>query len=449
MLSRAAILFALLSSSVAFAQGEVEAAASPAGEATEAPTQSVSASPRPAPAESASSPPPTTDGSARRDRSAFDASLPLVARVGLGYMDGYLTLDGRAGFAVASIDATPTIENDRWRFRSELGLRHRQTIGTPWTETTGDGTIAARFAPIRRFRVEVSGGVTARLRKAWLDQYQPIAVGQLGTTHRYSRWSRFGEIEFAGMPIRKHHARLDYRYEYTDYWADPNYDPFQRPTHLVPQDRVEHRLDASWHYLRRGVRLGAELVARHRNYYFAFARDAGSGATHATAGGAPPNPLYRVWFAEPTLDARIDAHESLRIRLAYGHEFQVDSYQGYFSFAGPHPSVEVEWQPTTRLEIDLEADLRWRRYGPNSFQQVGSHPALEDGTRRYAHRVHAGLVARYRATEHLSIFAESSLVIRASNRPDYVPGVYPASRAYDIDFDYTNFIATVGVRASR
>ena len=41
--------------------------------------------------------------------SAQDVSFPRVGRAGVGMMDGYLTLHGRAAFVFAAVDVTPPI----------------------------------------------------------------------------------------------------------------------------------------------------------------------------------------------------------------------------------------------------------------------------------------------------------------------------------------------------
>jgi hypothetical protein len=46
----------------------------------------------------------------------------------------------------------------------------------------------------------------------------------------------------------------------------------------------------------------------------------------------------------------------------------------------------------------------------------------------------------------LDLYANGGAVFRRSNYPDYVPYVFPATRNYQIDWDYDNFEASVGVR---
>lgn len=374
--------------------------------------------------------------------------MPVVGRVGVGAMANYLTLHGRAPFVFASIEADPSVEHRAFRLRLPIGVRHRQAFVTPWTETAGHGSFELRYRPVRRFRAELSGGAIARLRPAWLDLYQPISPGNLSHTHRYSRWSRFLALELAGMPIQHEHLRLSYRYSYMKYWQDPHYQPLYYPTHLVPYDHTEHLIEASWHHLKDKLRIGGTMVARHRNYYFAFARDAGTGLTHASVYSANPNPLYRVWYLRPSIDSRIDLSEAFRARLEYGHEIQIDSYQGYFSYQGPNPSAGIEWSPDRKWNVEASSSLQWRRYGPGSFQAGPTHPPLEDGNRRYAHRWAMHVGASYAVRRHVALYVDCDYARRSSNRPDYVPGIYPATRQYAIDFDYVNFRAIAGLRMS-
>ena len=57
----------------------------------------------------------------------------------------------------------------------------------------------------------------------------------------------------------------------------------------------------------------------------------------------------------------------------------------------------------------------------------------------------ASLELRWRVKGPWWITAGSGLTIRRTNFPPYEPGVYPASRMYDIDWNYTNWIASLGV----
>jgi hypothetical protein len=46
------------------------------------------------------------------------------------------------------------------------------------------------------------------------------------------------------------------------------------------------------------------------------------------------------------------------------------------------------------------------------------------------------------------VIADADVMRRDTNLPDYVPGVFPVTRAYDIRWDYTNWEATAGIEVT-
>jgi hypothetical protein len=70
---------------------------------------------------------------------------------------------------------------------------------------------------------------------------------------------------------------------------------------------------------------------------------------------------------------------------------------------------------------------------------------LDWGDRREERSVESGFDVRHPLAGSLELVGGAALRVRRSNFPDYVPGVYPASRAYDIDWDYDDVTVWAGV----
>jgi hypothetical protein len=84
------------------------------------------------------------------------------------------------------------------------------------------------------------------------------------------------------------------------------------------------------------------------------------------------------------------------------------------------------------------------QYG--SSAKGGASPTpTEDGKDRRDDKARVSGQVRYRLRHGLHLVGEAEWTTRRTNYPDYRPGVYPASRFYDIDFDYDNARAVAGV----
>lgn len=141
----------------------------------------------------------------------------------------------------------------------------------------------------------------------------------------------------------------------------------------------------------------------------AAAEGEATGLTHAGAGGPPPNPLYEQASFEPELDAGLElAGGRGELDVSSGYEIVNDRYEGYYA-AG------------------------------------GNHPPLEYGDRRVDRRFSTGLDVRDPLTAHWAIIGEADALIRRTNFPNYVPNVFPASRQYDIEWSYENYLVQAGV----
>jgi len=382
--------------------------------------------------------------SARRSNAwMFDSEAKVTALAGAFSGHGTIPDSGAALSVDASVE--PSAERGRWRFALPLDAAHLQTFRAELSESKGAVGAEARFKTSPRFRLTATVGLAGVWRPDWPDLYQPTAAGLAGTD-RYSHLDTKAGVEVAGIPLRHQHARLEWRYVNSDGKTDPAYDPVARPTHLVPTDYELHTVDVSWRYLADTWKLGGAVDLGYRHRFSDYARDAGTGRTHAGAGGPPPNPFYTAIEIEPSLKGEVAIGERGHVGLGYGLEIVSDRYAGYYSYTGHHPEAEVELPvgPGT-LEVDL--DVRWRTYGANSYAAGAGHPALEYGDRRVDHRFTATARMLWPITEQIALVAESALRVRRTNFPDYAPGVFPASASYDVDWDFTNWSLGVGAQA--
>ncbi len=288
-------------------------------------------------------------------------------------------------------------------------------------------------------------GAVAVLRPNWPDLYQPRADGSLVPTDRFSYFERVLTIGVTlGRPAFR--GRAEYAYSLSDYRDDPSFEPIERPNHIPPGDHDEHQARLSLRGGARSLKLGGSVLVEQRSYFYQFARDAETGKTHAGPGGPPPNPLLRTVKVEPALELRWSPSKAFVLKPVLAYAVMTDTFEGYFSYTAPRPSVEVEWSPTSRFRIAAEIESESRRYGPGSYAAGPDHPALDYGDRRMDERLRATLTMSYRVAPSWDFVLDAHGVRRRTNFPSYVPYVNPAEQPYDIDWDYDNASVVFGVR---
>lgn len=345
------------------------------------------------------------------------------------------------------LQVEPQLELDRFRASVPVSLSHAETFGARLDESRGSGGLELRWRFSSKLRVALAASVAGVYRPQWSDLYQPLPTGDFARTDRYSHWDRRVEAQLASRPWRRQHARLKYRYTIAEYAVDPAFEPVRSPNHLTPFSHDEHRADFSWRYLQKDWKLGVGLFARWRRDGFLFARDAGSGLTHAGPGGLPPNPLQAFRTLEPSVEGRWRfSGTGLELAGEYGVEVNDDLYQGYYSYWGHHPKLALEYQVPGGTKLALVGEATLRRYGPNSYQPGASHPPLAFGDRRVDQRGEVAFELEVPLGSALALTGRAAWVRRVTNFPSYEPWVFPATRAYDIDWSYTNLEASLGLR---
>ncbi len=416
------------------------------------PSQTPGASDESARAGAPEAPPPEADEPGDPDEVPGGPGLGVRLRANLsaGAFQGLQVRKDRGALIVAEVAAISTARYGDLLLRLPLRLSHRQTLGASLSETLGNGGLELTWKQSRRLKVSVEGGLSGFWRPGWPDLYQPLAGGGFAPTSRASHLDQRLGVELVGTPIRRHRLRLSYRYVLADYAADPTFEPIEEPMHLTPLDHTEHALELGWRYVGKGFRLMAGVRGFARQDSFLFGRDAGTGQTHAGPGGLPPNPLQSFLGGEPSLGGKLWLFQRrLEVEAGYGFELVEDRFQGYYSYTGHHPELRVAYSPMERVSLQATAEVWLRRYGENSYVEGPGHPPLTFGDRRVDRRGVVGGELRFALRPELSVKLEGRWVVSKTNFPSYVPGSFPRSRAYDVDWNYKNWLALAGLEYRR
>lgn len=381
----------------------------------------------------------------RRSRRLRFTALGSVG-VDVGWLQGLTTRPVHTPMLLAHGEISPGFANRRWDLRLPVQLQQRETFAAHLDETQGSAALRVENKPLAWLKWAAQGELHGALRLNWPDQYQPQADGSLQSTDRYSYYERRVGAQLTLHPMRGHWADLAYRYRLADYRQDPAFDPIAAPSHLVPSDNERHEIELFWRWVQRPVKVKLGAQAFTKTSFFYFSRDAHTGSTHAGAGGAPPNPLQQLRGIEPQAELTwrvID--KKLQLTIGYGLPLVEDPFQGYYSSVGHHPWLGISSEPRRQYQIGLKAETWLVRYGSNSYQAGPGHPPLTSGDRRVDRKLALTLEGSLPVVKHLRATAQVKYVLRDTNFPPYEPGVFPASRQYDIEWNYQNVAATVGL----
>lgn len=373
----------------------------------------------------------------------FDVALDLELRG--GDRTALSIRPGPIPFLQFDAAVEPNFGTRRWVVALPLLVAFRGTPGSELGESRGRVGLAGGWNLPKRLSLLAEVGVEGILRPNWPDLYQPNEEGQLAPTDRYSRWSRQARASASWRITRGVRLRFDYGYRLVVYEQDPNFDPLEAPTHLVPDDHQQHRaeLEFAWDVRPFFVRLGA--TGWLRDDFFNFSRDAGTGVTHAGPGGAPPNPLQAYQGLSPALSLGIRAPQG-GLHFRYAVAVVEDPFQGYYSSVTHSPRLNLWWRPGPGLKLRAGVEVNRRRFGPGSYQEGPRHPPLSEGTRRADQWVDLEAELSWSATSELELAVVVEHRSRETNFPDYVPGFFPRSRAYDITWDYDQTVGFLAVR---
>lgn len=378
------------------------------------------AAPKPSPAGAA---PPAT-------ASAWTTSWELAAAAG-GF-SGQRTRTDAGGLLLLDAAVEPAYAHGDLALKAPVGLSHRQTVGATLSETRLRAALEPAWRASRALKLGAEAGLLWAYRPGWPDQYQREASGVMPGTDRYSFLAWRAGANLYAQPAPHQHLRLRYRLVATTYTRDPTFDP-AAPMHLTPRDNVVHELSGSWRRLQPTWAVALRLDA-------AFRRDSVYLARRAGTGGSTGNPTQELNDYEPSAELELrQVAGRADVSLRYGYEIRVDPFQGYYSFTGHHPRATADVALGDRLGTRLSLEAWLRTFGPSSKANT------EDGARLTDRRLRLAGELRWRLERGLSLEARASWTGRTTNYPDYVPGVFPATRFYDIRWDYDNLEATVGV----
>lgn len=355
-----------------------------------------------------------------------------------GGASGLRTRTDSGGLGVFEASLVPTLRGGALALRVPVRLERDQAFGTDLTETLLAGELAPEWQVGKGVRLAAEAGALRVWRLDWPDQYQPNADLTLRKTDRYSYTALHAGANGYVRPARHHHLRARWRVTSYDYERDPAFteaDP--TPTHLTPRDNVRNDLDLSWRYLADGWALAGRLDT-------SFRRDSVYPARRAMTGEPVPFARQRLNDYEPAVEVELrPLAKRVKLSLELGWAIRDDVFEGYYSYAGPHPRVAAEWAATDRLSVAASGQLWWLRYGP------GSKTDTEDRARLYDHRGEVKAEIGYAVGGGVSVLGRASWRGRTTNYRDYEPNVLPAGRLYDIQWDYDNYRAVLGAEWRR
>lgn len=366
-----------------------------------------------------------------------------------GVLSGLGTLRVTEPFVHAKTRVRPSWEWGAVDVRVPVTVEARKTLGGSLDDYRATVGTRVRWRPEGVVRAQGKATVGARWRPGWPDQYQPTAQGGLLPTDRYSHWVGNVEAKLSVVPSSVHRVDVAYRVRRLEYRLDPNFHPVALPMHIPPHSHVEQRATVTWEVEKGPVEAALQLRGWERRYSHLYARDKATGQTHAGPGGRTANPLQRWLRLEPTARVRVGGRKDrVQAQLAYTLELQSDTYQGYYSFVGHRPELDLTVRPADGLEVDLEVQGSVRQYGPNSYQPVGGRPALTSGSRRWDRRAGAELGIQGALSESLALRADVAGDLRRTNFPNYEADVFPRTWGFDIDWNYVNVVASAGIELS-
>ncbi len=405
----------------------------------------------------------------RKPRTRVESELRFDAAVLGGAFSGLGVRPDSGPMSLLTLETRGVLDAGRVALRVPVDLQYRETYGVDLREFRTRLAPAVRVKPTKRFWVELGTGVDSVRRPGWLDLYQPIPEEPTDppmSPEGYLPTDRFGyqawhiRTRVGLRPARGQKVKAFYRYRLSTWEKDPSFhpvdDPDADPNHLVPGDNEEHRMGIRWRWSRPGFRFVASFIAYQRDYFYVFARDAGTGKTHASPGFEPANPLQQFRGIRPTVLTEFRfLDERLRCAASLGYDFVQDTFQGYYSYTAPRPGLRIRHRTPAGVEISATASFRFRRYGPNSYAEtpgwepgMSGHPPLTFGDRRVDARTTVSTGLRIPFGRLHAAVVQGDLWLRRTNFPDYQPGIFPSSSNYEIQWNYSNWRVLGGVETA-
>ncbi len=404
---------------------------------------------------------PRTRRKARlRSDMTFDAALLA------GYFSGLGVRPDSAPMSLVAVGTKGSLDGGWFRLKVPFDFQYRETPGADLREIKTRVAPVVRLQPNRWLWVEAGGGADVVRRPGWPDLYQPIPEEPADPpappegyvpSDRFSFQAWQAKARIGIRPAKRQRIKATYRYRLSTWEKDPNFhpidDPDADPNHLVPGDNEEHRVGLRWRWTSAHIKMAASITAFRRDYFYAYARDAGTGKTHASSGSVPPNPLQQFRGIRPAVTTELRFLDArLRCATTFGYDVVQDTFQGYYSYTAPRPGLRLRYRTKGGVALSVATNLRFRRYGPNSFAAtpdwqpgMSGHPPLTFGDRRVDARTTANTELRFPIGRQQAVTIRGDLWVRRTNFPDYQPGIFPSLSNYDIQWNYRNWRVLTGL----
>lgn len=386
---------------------------------------------------------------------SWTLELPVEVAVGGGYREGYSWRDVEGGTTELAVEVRPVFEWDWFRAPLDVSYSYRETFGYELQENEFYAAPDFEFG-LGALKLTVGGKLRVVSRPGWPDLLQPEqdvpgrVSGLLPTDrHSYTGLGGHTDLEWAGWRLLE--TRLRVAYDQYDYLTDANFDPILEPMHLTPSDRrkVSTSINFAGANRKRTWKYKLKVEGEWHEYQLRFARDAQTGITNSLPGGQPPNPLQE--FLRLSVRHRQSLWlRSLKSRLAMivRYERNIDTFDNYYTWNTVGAEVSWRVRPFRRTSLKTTAGGFYRLYTEDGyFGNRSSRPPLDDGDDvRDRLDLWASANLKYRPRDlDWTPFVEVGWQASETNFPDYVPFVYPQTRAYDIDYDFNNWWVFAGV----
>ena len=295
---------------------------------------------------------------------------------------------------------------------------------------------------IGKVKLETGMMYSWMLRPSWPDLYQPNPLlfgakanpefGSYLPTDRNSYHKLYPEITAGYNGIANLNLELDVHYIRNLEYIDPNY-VFFLPTHLTPSTYSGLSGEIKGTYkLSKTLHIKLKNENQYRSYDYELARDAITGKTNFVS---TPNPLYREFNNITTLGVDIILTGiKMKIKPFASLDISTDLYQGYYTYTGIEPGIEIEHK-IEKFSYSIKFSEEMRFFSPNGF-----NPTLTtDKKSLYKYYTKGEINLKYRFNKHIESFINAEMLIKQTNYPAYTPGIYPASKNYNIDFNFQNY----------
>ncbi|MDH4200493.1 MAG: hypothetical protein OEV66_08955 [Spirochaetia bacterium] len=280
------------------------------------------------------------------------------------------------------------------------------------------------------------------LRPKWPDLYQPNPLQFGGTAdplygsylptdrNSYHKLEPGLSMEYNGIKALPFSINL--RYIRNLQYIDPLFTQIN-PTHLTPSAYTGYAAQIEMTYrISKKLYISLANDFEYRSYDYELARDSVTGKTNYKK---TPNPLFSKMMNTSALGVLIKFGKNLSVKPFFGVELNSDLYQGYYSYTGIEPGIEVAHKiGNFRYTLKFSETLQF-------FDPVNSFDPLKttDGKTLYKYYTKANLNMKYEFNKHIESFIEAGMFIKQTNYPAYVSGVNPAKKNYNIDFNFTNY----------